>query len=301
MSDLHERLKAASEHVAPEWTPERSKRLARGIDARRARQATVRRVGGAAATVAVLVFTLAYGSRVAEAATALTRWLHALVVTTEPTPPAPAVTAPATTVAAPSAPAAHAPVAALDEPVAPPPVESVPVDPPKAPSTTTTAVAAKSATAPARDWRALAREQDYARAYEAMRAEPQPVRDEAEDLLLASDVARLSKHGDEAIAPLQKILREHRSDPRASLAAFTLGRVLLEQKRASEAADAFADARKIDPKGSIAEDALAREAEAASVAGDQARARRAAEAYLATYPNGTRAVLVRRFGNLDER
>jgi hypothetical protein len=54
-----------------------------------------------------------------------------------------------------------------------------------------------------------------------------------------------------------------RSDPRAPLAAFTLGRVLLrELARPREAAAAFAQARALAPRGPFVEDALAREVEA---------------------------------------
>lgn len=307
MSDLHERLKEASAHVTPEWSASRNSRLTRGIETRRARQKTMRRVGSMATVGAVLVFALAFGGRVAEAANALTRWLHALVVTAEPPRPSTesASAAPA------SAPIARGPAPAAvaiaetktDEPAAPEASANVvaPSDPTvAAPAKPAHVSDAKGASVPG-DWRALAREQDYARAYEAMRAEPKPVRDEAEDLLLASDVARLSKHPAEAIAPLQKIVRDHRGDARAPLAAFTLGRVLLEEKRAREAADAFAEARALDPHGAVAEDALAREAEAAAAAGDGARARRVAESYVAAYPNGARVALVRRWGNLDDR
>ncbi len=49
----------------------------------------------------------------------------------------------------------------------------------------------------------------------------------AAELLVAADRARLSAHPEEGAALLQKLLREHPRDPRAPLAAFTLGRLLL--------------------------------------------------------------------------
>jgi len=49
----------------------------------------------------------------------------------------------------------------------------------------------------------------------------------AESLLAAADAARLQGRAQDGAALLRKIVQEHRSDPRAPLAAFTLGRVLL--------------------------------------------------------------------------
>ncbi|EFX60120.1 hypothetical protein DAPPUDRAFT_125457, partial [Daphnia pulex] len=79
-------------------------------------------------------------------------------------------------------------------------------------------------------------------------------------LLLLADVARLSHHATEAVPPLQKLLLAHASDPRAPLAAFTLGRVLLDELgRPREAAESFQHAQQLDPTGPLAQDALARE------------------------------------------
>jgi transmembrane sensor len=124
------------------------------------------------------------------------------------------------------------------------------------------------------------------------------VRDDTADLLLAADAARLSGHPAEAVPYLERILRGHTRDPRAGLAAFTLGRVLLDELgRPREAIDAFARARSAG--GPLAEDALAREVEAVSRAGDVARCRELALLYHQLYPNGRRAKAVSRFGGLD--
>jgi transmembrane sensor len=174
-------------------------------------------------------------------------------------------------------------------------VTSTPPDTSTAPSASSPKPAPKLTA----DWRSLARNQDFARAYDALRSGPPDVRDEPQDLLLASDVARLSKHPEEALAPLRKILRDHRKDSRAPVAAFTLGRVLLQDlKRPGEAADAFADARALDPNGTLAEDALAREVESAALTGDAARARTRAEEYVTRYPNGARVGSVKRHGGI---
>lgn len=151
------------------------------------------------------------------------------------------------------------------------------------------------------EWRELARAGEFDRAYETLsQAGVSSVHDVPEDLLLAADAARLSRHPSEAIAPLRGVVSRHAGDPRAPLAAFTLGRVLLDELgRPREAASSFADAERLAPDGSLAEDALARQVEALGRAGESNEARAAAERYLARYPNGRRVRAVRRFGGID--
>ncbi|HTM19116.1 MAG TPA: hypothetical protein VL172_01360 [Kofleriaceae bacterium] len=151
--------------------------------------------------------------------------------------------------------------------------------------------------APAADWRALAQDGRFADAYQQLRRGDPLVK--IADLLLAADVYRLSGHPAEAIAPLQTVATEHSADPRAPLAAFTLGRVLLDDLgRPAAAARAFRRAGEVDPGGAMAEDALAREVEAWSKAGDAARARTAAERYLREFPRGHRLHAVKQYGGL---
>ena len=177
------------------------------------------------------------------------------------------------------------------------------VFPPEAPSKTVEPKPRRSSHAASGQpsWRDLAHDGDYDRAYEVLTgANAPPVRDIAEELLLAADVKRLSHHPAEAVAPLRQILRDHTADPRASLAAFTLGRVLLEELgRPREAADAFAQAESLAPDGPMAEDAVARSVEAWSRAGDATQAHRLAEDYLRRYPGGRKVRSVRRFGGLE--
>jgi transmembrane sensor len=147
-------------------------------------------------------------------------------------------------------------------------------------------------------WQTIARSGDFDRAYGELR-KAAPPRDETEELMLAADVARLSGHPEEALESLRKVSSGHPNDPRAPLAAFTLGRLLLDELgRPREAADAFDRALELSPTAPLSEDALAREVEAWSRAGDATRARQLAEKYLATWPKGQRARAVRYHGGL---
>lgn len=301
MSDLERELRDAATRVTPRWDDERARRVRESMHARKARRAQTRRIGSMAALGVVVLLTLAGSGRLAEAASAIVRFFTTLSIAepaaapAAPTTPAPSAASTlgrtgASAAAASEEPPAIVPVAPAEEP----PIAPIAAKPHEAPH-------AAPSTAPAaqRDWRALAREQNFAAAYDAFQSGPRDVRDEAEDLLLASDVARLSKHPSEAIEPLRGVLQKHRTDARAPLAAFTLGRVLLSDlHRPGEAADAFAEARALAPDGALAEDALAREVEAAAAAGDAPRAHARAEEYVTKYPQGTRIATVRRFGNL---
>jgi transmembrane sensor len=119
------------------------------------------------------------------------------------------------------------------------------------------------------------------------------------ELLLAADTARLSGHPEAALPWLTRVMRAHPGDARAPLAAFTLGGVLLQQLgRPREAEAAYAEARATTRSEALAQDALARQVEAAHRAGDETRARKLAEEYVTLYPLGRRIHAVRRFGGL---
>lgn len=137
-------------------------------------------------------------------------------------------------------------------------------------------------------WREHARAGDYGAAYDELTAKGRDaVRDEAEDLMLAADVARLSAHPEDAVLPLRRVYERHASDRRAPVAAFTLGRVLLDDSgRPAEAAAAFHKARVLWPGGPLAEDGMAREAGAWERAGRAEQARVTAGEYLGRYPEG---------------
>ncbi len=149
-------------------------------------------------------------------------------------------------------------------------------------------------------WVTLAQQGRFDSAYEAlMQVGLDSARGPA-DLLLAADVARLSHHPAEAVAPLRQVLRLYSKDPRAPLAAFTLGRGLLDELgRPREAAEAFRAAYELEPEGQLSADALAREVEAWSRADEPARAQERALLYLTRHPDGDRWRSVRRYGGLD--
>jgi transmembrane sensor len=150
-------------------------------------------------------------------------------------------------------------------------------------------------------WREFAREGRFDRAYDRLVLDgAQAIKDEPAELLLAADVARWSHHPAAAITPLRRLLSAFADDARAPAAAFTLGRVLLDElDRPAEAAVAFAEARAREPAGALAEDALAREVEALARSGDLARAGERAREYAARYPTGLRLPQVRRLGQTE--
>jgi ferric-dicitrate binding protein FerR (iron transport regulator) len=90
-----------------------------------------------------------------------------------------------------------------------------------------------------------------------------PPDDEVALLWKEADAARRQGRPGDALAPLSRIVHHHARDPRAPLAAFTMGRLYLdEMHRPAEAAAAFALARTLAPDGPLAADARVREAQA---------------------------------------
>lgn len=148
-------------------------------------------------------------------------------------------------------------------------------------------------------WQELAEQGDYTAAFEALAQEEPRVRS-PEDSLAAADVARLSGHPEQTLHHLQSVVDNFPDDPRAALAAFTLGRVLLRDLgEARRAAEAFAHAQVLRPDGSLVEDALAREVEAWFKAREPALAKKRAAEYLSRYPDGKRRDSVLRYGAPD--
>ena len=155
---------------------------------------------------------------------------------------------------------------------------------------------ARAGLAPA--WRQLAQERKFQEARNALEQAGWNVPNNPTDLLLAADVARKSNQPAKAVPLLRRVAQDFSSDPRASAAAFTLGKTLMAMGSPRDAALAFARAGALDKGGAISEDALAREVEAWAGSGDSARARRRAQDYVARYPSGLRLESVRRYGGL---
>jgi transmembrane sensor len=155
------------------------------------------------------------------------------------------------------------------------------------------------AQSPSLAYRARVGSHDFRGAYAILSRHPALAGDTVKDLLVAADVARLSEHPAEAVAYLQRIVHEHPRDERAHQAAFTLGRTLSGLGRTKEAMNMFGRVRGDWPGNPLAEDALVRQAEAASALGDIAAARRLAGEYERDYPNGQRREEVRRHARLE--
>ncbi len=107
------------------------------------------------------------------------------------------------------------------------------------------------------------------------------------DLLLLADVARLSGHPRDAVAPLERILDVYPRDPQAPLAAFALGRLDLDALDApAPGARALERALALGLPQSLREDARARLVDAYARTGDGPAARAAAQTYLREFPDG---------------
>ncbi len=115
---------------------------------------------------------------------------------------------------------------------------------------------------PTRRWRELAAEGAWERAYAELGARGivrEAPRATVDDLLALADIARLSGHPADAVAPLERILREHASDPNAALAAFTLGRLESDHLgRRARAMRALERALELGLPAALRTDAIAR-------------------------------------------
>jgi transmembrane sensor len=149
-------------------------------------------------------------------------------------------------------------------------------------------------------WRSLYEGGDYDAAAELLLRGDTQVANDPSTLMDAAEAVRFSNHPEASVLYLRRVLREHPHSPVAALAGFTLGRVLLERLgEPAEAAEAFAFVRSAQPRGSLAQDALAREVEALSKAGDSHNAFLRARLYIQLYPSGRRLRAVRLFGGLE--
>jgi transmembrane sensor len=107
------------------------------------------------------------------------------------------------------------------------------------------------------------------------------------ELWAMADSARLAGEISSAVDALDMLVTKHPGDARAPLAAFTLGRILLDSKSApARAASAFEKARTLSPKAPLVEDALAREIESHWQAGAAGVAKQRTELYERLFPHG---------------
>lgn len=114
------------------------------------------------------------------------------------------------------------------------------------------------------------------------------------ELLMLGDGARLSGKPDRATEALLALRHRFPGDSRRGAAAFALGKVAFDQRRAYEqAAEWFATSLREQPGGPLAREAEGRLIEALRLADDSAGARRAARDYLSRYPEGPHADLAR--------
>jgi len=110
------------------------------------------------------------------------------------------------------------------------------------------------------------------------------------ELLARATEARAAGRPRDAAVALDILRKRHRSDPRAGLAAFELGRVRMDAlSDPAGAAEAFADAVALAPAAPFREDAEARRVEALDALADRARCERARDAFIARYPAGIHA------------
>lgn len=115
-----------------------------------------------------------------------------------------------------------------------------------------------------------------------------------EALLAEADRLRMAREHEAAASVLERVLREHASDPRAALAAFTLGR--LRQQALADArgaATAYARALSLGLSGTLAQSARAHLAQTLLASGERASAAAAARDYLARHPRGADATAMR--------
>ncbi|HEY2728593.1 MAG TPA: hypothetical protein VGK52_01555 [Polyangia bacterium] len=148
-------------------------------------------------------------------------------------------------------------------------------------------------------WVTLAGERRFGEAYGLLRRVPLRDLSDPDDLMLAADVARQAGRADHAVPFLERVVKEHPSEVSAQLAGFSLGKIYLDNLGAPAlAARSFAAVRAMAPGGGLAQDALAREVEAWSRAGESGRARDAALDYARLYPRGRRLAAVRDLGGI---
>jgi TolA-binding protein len=147
-------------------------------------------------------------------------------------------------------------------------------------------------------WRVLARAGNYREAFAGLEAsgfEAECARADADALVLLADIARHAGASRRAEHALLELRKRFPGTSDAAFAAFTLGRLEFDERRAyGRAATWFEAYLRERPGGSMAREALGRLMEARSRAGNAAGAREIAARYLREYPSGPHAELASR-------
>lgn len=114
-----------------------------------------------------------------------------------------------------------------------------------------------------------------------------------DQLMTLVDLGRATSERSQAIRALRRLLDAFPGAPEAPLAAWTLGNQLEQAGDHAGAAEAYALYRRLSPTGDFAEDAAARQADAALAQGDTERASELIEQYAKDFPNGRRLAELR--------
>jgi hypothetical protein len=148
------------------------------------------------------------------------------------------------------------------------------------------------------EWEKLAEAGDFGAAKVALDRdggfERAAQRASAGQLLVLADVARASGGREQAARALRRVLSAYDSAPEAPVAAWTLGNLLEQAGDRAGAAEAYATYRRLSPTGDFAEDAAARQVDAALSQGNLELGRRTLEEYAQNFPKGRRLVELRK-------
>lgn len=140
------------------------------------------------------------------------------------------------------------------------------------------------------EWLSLADQGDYAAAFQRLDASGgfDPVLSEGspEELMTLAEVARSVGQPGRAIQALRVVTVRYQDDPNAPIAAMILGNLLDRTGDKAGAARAYALNRALSPGGDFAEEALVREFDMASGAGDVDRVEELRAQYEQEFPEG---------------
>jgi tetratricopeptide (TPR) repeat protein len=148
------------------------------------------------------------------------------------------------------------------------------------------------------EWEKLAEAGDFRAAKDALDREGgferAAQRSSASQLMVLADIARASGSREQAAQALKRVLSAYSSAPEAPVAAWTLGNLLEQAGDRAGAADAYATYRRLSPTGDFAEDAAARQVDAALSQGNLELGRRTLEEYAQNFPKGRRLAELRK-------